>query len=684
MAFLSGAAPCTAAPLAKAIGDTQDDGTESAGAWYPQGMESGLDFLGTAPRARQTYVAAFRFDVPSLSQGQIVSFARLRIACARESISAPLRLVVWGAAEDDPGPCSQVRLPSVVPKTGASVAWQLAPSRRSGPPFFYHTTPNLAPIINEILARPGWGREDKSILLVIGPDSTGENAPGHIEFLDSSQRNLLQPAPTLEILQTDEDAFLGKVMLGRPTRSSIALNVLSLIPLDLSFEYSRPAGASAAPEPAKLGPISARSSEPTETVLSDLAPDTRCRYQMFWERADAQRCDTEVPRLFTTQRARGSRFVFTIQADSHMGTTTLGGADRKERVYARTLKNVAEDGPDFHLDLGDFSSVEIVARRSAATLGDALARYASQRYFLSDLCQAVPFYLVLGNHEAEQGWRSASGGDSLAVWGAIARTTMIPNPKPDSFYTGNTDSTLGFPLEDYYAWEWGDALFVVIDPFRYTVARPHRVGRFAQTEPEGLDGWDWTLGKVQYDWLYETLHRSRARWKFVLAHHMTGGVVDSKTPIGAYGRGGIDAAQYRVAHRPTFEWGGEDAAGRYVFGAKRPGWSHGPIHQMMVKEGVDIFFRGHDHIFVYETLDDIIYQTCPTPSDDEYSRGYYEPGFFSTGVVVGNPGHLRVEVSADSVRVDYVRSVLPEDEPITENGAAVRNGDVSFSYTLKK
>ncbi len=27
--------------------------------------------------------------------------------------------------------------------------------------------------------------------------------------------------------------------------------------------------------------------------------------------------------------------------------------------------------------------------------------------------------------------------------------------------------------EDYYAWEWGDALFVVIDEFQYTMELPY-------------------------------------------------------------------------------------------------------------------------------------------------------------------------------------------------------------------
>ena len=312
----------------------------------------------------------------------------------------------------------------------------------------------------------------------------------------------------------------------------------------------------------------------------------------------------------------------------------------------------------------------------------ALSRYISSRACLASIGHSVPVYLALGNHEGEQGWRLAEEGDSVAVWGSLARRAALPNPFPDGFYSGNSDTSdgLGFP-EDYYAWEWGDALFVVLDPFRYTATRPHGVGGIYGAS---LNGWDWTLGANQYNWLFNTLHQSQARWKFVFAHHMTGGVAGPRRNEGYYGRGGIDAAQYSVARHPTFEWGGEDSTGADVFDRMRPGWSHGPIHQMMVREGVDIFFRGHDHAFVYESLDGVVYQTCPDPAAQDYGCGFYSPMYFSTGIEVNNSGHLRVRACHDSVRVDYVRSVLPTDEPLREGDSTVTNRGVSYSYLLKK
>jgi hypothetical protein len=198
------------------------------------------------------------------------------------------------------------------------------------------------------------------------------------------------------------------------------------------------------------------------------------------------------------------------------------------------------------------------------------------------------------------------------------------------------------------------------------------------------DAWDWTLGRRQYDWLFRTLDGSDAEWKFVFTHHLVGGVTEAQHKNHPYGRGGIDAAKYEVSGRPSFEWGGENSSGEYVFDKMRPGWSHGAIHDILVETGVDILFHGHDHCFVHEELDGIVYQECPVPSGGNYATGMVERAFYTTGTIVNNSGHLRVTVSQDSVMVDYVRAVLPEDEPLYEDGTLVRNGTVSYSYVIHR
>ena len=127
----------------------------------------------------------------------------------------------------------------------------------------------------------------------------------------------------------------------------------------------------------------------------------------------------------------------------------------------------------------------------------------------------------------------------MAVWATNARKLIYPLPAPDDFYSGSQDQLEYVGLrENYYAWQWGDALFIVLDPFWYTTTKPHSYG---ETSGSG-DNWDWTLGQQQYLWFRDALENSSATFKFVFAHHVTGGVI-------TYGCGGIEAASYALDGR---------------------------------------------------------------------------------------------------------------------------------------
>jgi hypothetical protein len=183
------------------------------------------------------------------------------------------------------------------------------------------------------------------------------------------------------------------------------------------------------------------------------------------------------------------------------------------------------------------------------------------------------------------------------------------------------------------AFTWGDALFVVIDPYWHsatTVDNTFGDGKSQQGGEKGKrDLWEVTLGDAQYQWFRQTLETSGAKYKFVFAHHVNG-----------TGRGGIELAN-------TFEWG--DTAN---LSAHRT-WDK-TIHQVMADTHVNIFFQGHDHIFVKQELDGVIYQTLPEPANPNYS--WENEDAYKSGDKFPNSGHVRVTVSPDGVTVDYVRS----------------------------
>jgi hypothetical protein len=315
------------------------------------------------------------------------------------------------------------------------------------------------------------------------------------------------------------------------------------------------------------------------------------------------------------------------------------------------LLNAASEHPDFYMTIGDDFSVDTLRTVNAQTVTQ---RYTLQRPFLGLVGCSSPIFLINGNHE--QAARSNLDGtpNNVAVWAQNARNLYYPQPAPDSFYTGDTKPVehIGL-LRDYYAWTWGDALFVVIDPYWHTPTPVDNI--FGGGDK---DMWAITLGDVQYQRFKRTLEQSKTKYKFVFAHHVLG-----------TGRGGIENAD-------LYEWGGKNKKGQWEFSQKRPNWEL-PIHQLMARNGVTIFFQGHDHIFVRQELDGVIYQTLPEPADPQYMT--YNGDAYESGVKLPNSGHLRVTVSPDQVKVDYIRSCLPKDETDQH-----KNGEAAYSYTVKR
>ena len=659
------------------IGDNGADGTQILSSWYQDGYETGRNRAGLEADGTPL-VTALRFGVSDLKPGETIDYARLRLSSGGAAIPRDLTLAITGIIAAGPN-LSSGKLPSDMPKTASSVTWRIprswAESNNRMP--LYYASPDISSIVNEMVSHPLWGKSDGTLAFTI--QGTGEPSGGaNYILIDDFTRTGKSHSPALlEICRDVSDTFLAEPMLGRPTDRSVTVNIMSLVEIEAYAEFGPEPGTYIAATP----PVSADAGAPLEIVIDDLTPDTAYHYRIMYRRAGTDDFTVGSTGSFHTQRRPGEIYSFTIQADSHIIHNLKRRSLRNFRLYDLTLSNALADKPDFHLSMGDFVHIELYTARSTSNLDEGIERYLVQRRFLGELTKQTPFFLVLGNHESEQGWRIGQEADSLEVWGTLARKITIPNPYPDDFYSGSGDTTACCGLRaDYYAWTWGDALFVVIDPFWYTVNMPHGGGSYTST----MDPWDWTLGKDQYDWLYRTLAGSDAEWKFVFTHHLVGGVMAAHHKKRPYGRGGIDAAKYKVSNRPSFEWGGEDSTSAYVFDRKRPGWDHGPIHDMLVETGVDILFHGHDHAFVREELDGIVYQECPVPSGENYATGFVTRDFYTTGDLVNNSGHLRVTVSRDSAKVDYVRAVLPEDEPIYEDGQPVRNGTVSYSYSLRK
>ena len=433
-------------------------------------------------------------------------------------------------------------------------------------------------------------------------------------------------------------------LLGRPTDSSMTINVLFNQSVDVYWEY----GTSSGVYTNTINTSVANSNTPLVAVFSNLIPNTKYFYRTRYRiNGSSSSYLASAEHTFYTQRASGSTFTFTVEADEHLydyGSSTL---------YKYTLQNEALDMPDFMISLGDIFGDDHYPL--TITSSECNSLHLAYRAALGNICHSVPFYVCLGNHEGEkQYYLDSMPPNNLAVWSTIWRNYYYPNPVPNNFYSGNTISEgygIGEPA-DYYAWTWGDALFVVLDAYRFDCYNTPLVAK--------PNSWDWTLGLTQYTWLKNTLENSKAKYKFVFAHHVSG-----------ESRGGIVPAQ-------LYEWGGlNKVGGTNQFATNRPGWAK-PIHQLFVDNGVNIFFQGHDHLFAHEVLNNVVYQEVPMAADSTYIKGMLANASAYTSDTMNASGHMRVTVSPSCVKVDYVRAFLPKD---TISGVN-HNREVSYSYTI--
>ena len=472
--------------------------------------------------------------------------------------------------------------------------------------------------------------------------------------------------------KTDVPARSIDIVLVRPTRSSIGVSVACYQkqPQEGYVEFRRDDASpitTTAVQPLPHG-------TPVLFALEGLSPDTAYVYRVRYrpaaggDRSAGEYVSTEYF-TFHTPRAsgNGAGFTFTIQADSHLDQ----GVEPK--VYEQTLANMLAAKPDFMIDLGD----TFMTDKRGKDFKGALAQYDAQRYYFSRVAHSVPLFMVLGNHDGEKG-TSGNGADDIGPWSFAQRTSRFPAPVtgagppgagvPIGFYSGSTTMKDGAG-SNYYAFEWGDALFSVLDPYWSTTdrirggggggyrgagggARGDGAGGMNGQRPgdEPLkptdSSWTSTLGRTQYDWLARTLEGTQAKYRFVFIHHLVGGMGGTES------RGG-------VASSPYFEWGGKNADGSLGFAEHRAGWAM-PIHDLLVKHHVSAVFHGHDHLYVNSQRDGLVYQCVPQPGNPRGNTRSATQYGYTSGTLHGSPGHVRVRVEAEKATVEFVRTALAD------------------------
>jgi len=455
------------------------------------------------------------------------------------------------------------------------------------------------------------------------------------------------------------DPGLSNVILGRPTDSSIAISVLGTEAQSVYVEY----GTSKTALVKKTAPVALTVGIPLVIEISGLKANTKNYYRLRYKKSGESSFTTGKTNSFSTAKTSGKSFSFSVQGDTH---PERAGKMFNADLYTVTMANIASQQPDFHILLGDDFSIDPLIDKGQANQDGVENIYRTHRNWLAIAGASVPIFLVNGNHEQAAAYLLDGTASNPAVLAGNARLKYYPLPAPNRFYTGDSYEipNVGLP-RDYYSWTWGDALFISIDPYWHSNQAVDNVaGVSADTNDKagGKSGsgkttnlWNVGIGDEQYAWLKKTLETSKAKYKFVFAHHVLG-----------TGRGAVEVST-------NYEWGGKDPKGTSTFAKERPNWEL-PIHDLMVKNGVSIFFQGHDHIFVTQERDGLIYQSMPNPADDTFSM--FNDGAYLTGTKAPNSGHVRVTVSPAEAKVEYFLAARAQDSSRT-------NLTTAHSYTVK-
>ncbi len=326
-----------------------------------------------------------------------------------------------------------------------------------------------------------------------------------------------------------------------------------------------------------------------------------------------------------TQRPPGEGFSFTVITDSHVPqpVPTAQQRDEIEAVYSAVMSDVAElEDPDFIVNLGDMLDFHMYGFNAPPLRAEGSRdAYMNYRSLMGPLLGNAAHFPVIGNWEGENGCFAEDVIDrSLGQ-----RLLYMPGPEPSTYPEGGSTN------EDYYAFQWGDALFVVLNVMTYTETC-HELSSLGG-QPE-----DWTLGDDQLAWFEKTLSEATSKWRFVLIHHVVGGAAGNPANSN-YGRGGGQGAYI-----------GEQAL----------------VHEMMLQSGVNIFFYGHDHVFTDMVVDGIHY-TLPGSAGAPWKFVTSETGYVNYWP---DSGYGRVRVSPEEVQVDFIAQggaqlytyTLPEDQ----------------------
>jgi len=568
-------------------------------------------YLSLGTEGAVTYDDALGFAVSDLAENQTVADVRLRLNQQGGSIASGLGVQISAALVLDP-----LATPGAdrfaLPRTNATVPWNITASWDSSGQKIakWKETPNLSPILNELLAQPGWDAGPKEVVFFLELSaSVGTNV---VRFDDTHGQYWNGGNPSIEparliVAESYRDAFWGRELLCRPTPDAMEVNVVPHANADAYVEW----GTDGETFPSATTPVLIPGGNAHHFVLTGLSPNSRYYYRLRCRKPGAPAYETGPTYSFLTLPLPGTEARMCVTTDIHVTNTTALGLQSHLDLLRTALDYMPTHEPDgYHLwlDLGDL--VVLRPQRTVFDLEETEQRYRQAREWVESIAHSLPFVQSRGNHEEVNGWDYDGTPENVTIWSGKNLLKYFPPPLPDQFYRGNEEPfpEIGLP-GNYYSMQVGGLTLRGLDPYLFSLTRPHN----AHNQINGSkNGWDWRLGDAQYLWLHDDLVQNAGMYNIVALHHLTSCY---NIPGYWYGRGGIEIVDWDIQQRPSFEWGGVDSLGANALAAQRPGYVYGPVHDMLVQAGNQVVLKGHDHFYALQELDGMYYASLPKPND---------------------------------------------------------------------
>lgn len=348
--------------------------------------------------------------------------------------------------------------------------------------------------------------------------------------------------------------------------------------------------------------------ERLDWTLKDLSSATRYEYRVLLKPAGEESPRPAAVGSFRTQRKGPASYTVVLMTDPHTGSFPPGSGP--VLTLDKVVQNAARAKAEFVLDLGDNVAWPGSREFAQKNSNGALSAYAAYRRQIGPLSMHCPHFAVIGNWAGESGKFPEKSIQTVAA----VRRALLPGPDHQTYPQGGSEN------EDYYAFSWGDALYVILNIQTYS--KPSAPERFPTLMADVNEITEWTLGGKQMAWFETTLKNATERFRFVCVHHPAGGNAgDSLNTL--YGRGGARA------------------------------WNVGEqvkIHSLMKKHKVQIFFYGHDHVFVDDVVEGIHY-TLPGSCGAPWKFTKQETGYERFWP---DSGHAQLDVTPEKATVTFI------------------------------